>query len=429
MNTRVILQLVLCALLSGGCSSLTPLQNAIVQGNTKKAIQLAGKAGDKIDARDGDGRTALFYASNYCQLGVAEAILGAGADPNLSSDSGSTPLIEAAYDAYPEMVTLLLEHGAEPDLPYRSDGEGSTPLMWGVRENSLPVVLTLIAHDADIDKPDKDGTTPLMLATMEDHRVIAKHLLRLGAQPNRRDSQGRTALHFAAAKGQAHTVERLLVRGADPNEVTGDGSTAASLAGSNGFTDVVKLIENWAPSPRSGNEAARPTLVFRGWSARNESGDMLPSWGRSRELRISIGDLLDLLDATGEFQSIEVGDAASHLTHAMQVELSIDESDNRHVAANVTRAFFSGLLTLGLIPPKSEYSYKSTMTMTVRKGDGTEREYQASASSTGEWVGDPRYNPMPMNTYESTRKAVTFRCYDLLVAELISDAAFFKGPS
>jgi ankyrin repeat protein len=47
-------------------------------------------------------------------LGIARALLAQGADPNVRQQGGWTPLHGAAHSGDPELVQLLLQHGADP---------------------------------------------------------------------------------------------------------------------------------------------------------------------------------------------------------------------------------------------------------------------------------------------------------------------------
>jgi ankyrin repeat protein len=63
-----------------------------------------------------DGRVEVgVVALMVCRSAAAvETLLAAGADPNVSDNQGSTPLMRAALAAGPEAVALLLKAGANP---------------------------------------------------------------------------------------------------------------------------------------------------------------------------------------------------------------------------------------------------------------------------------------------------------------------------
>ncbi|CAK9007951.1 Putative ankyrin repeat protein MM_0045, partial [Durusdinium trenchii] len=71
------------------------------------------KNGAKLDAQDLYGWTALRYAVRADQVEAAEALIEGGADMNLSSKSGRTPLMSAASNGIADMVKLLLDAGAD----------------------------------------------------------------------------------------------------------------------------------------------------------------------------------------------------------------------------------------------------------------------------------------------------------------------------
>ncbi len=72
------------------------------------------------------GRCVLHARGRFPQLEAADAhrsialLLEYGADPNLPSQDGHTPLLDAAAARSPEIVALLLRHGADVNAAYRS---------------------------------------------------------------------------------------------------------------------------------------------------------------------------------------------------------------------------------------------------------------------------------------------------------------------
>jgi uncharacterized protein len=72
----------------------------------------------------------LLKAIEIGQIGVARAYIAEGDDVNEYSESGNCPLLEAASRNDGEMVELLLQNGANPDV---HDLRNNTPLSWAQR--------------------------------------------------------------------------------------------------------------------------------------------------------------------------------------------------------------------------------------------------------------------------------------------------------
>lgn len=79
---------------------------------------------DDIDAPDPTFRaTALMFAADFGQVAAVTLLLEHGADPNARGGSRSTPAIGAAFFGRPECLRILLESGADPSL---ADENGTT---------------------------------------------------------------------------------------------------------------------------------------------------------------------------------------------------------------------------------------------------------------------------------------------------------------
>ena len=115
------------------------------------------------------------------------------------SDDGFTPLHYAAFFGHPEAARLLLERGADLELPARNEQ---------------------FAPEA----------RPLHSALAARQKEVALVLLDAGAEVNAREHQGTTPLHEAAQHGDVELVQLLLERGADPSARLDDGRMPADLA-------------------------------------------------------------------------------------------------------------------------------------------------------------------------------------------------------
>ncbi|KKP25019.1 MAG: hypothetical protein UR12_C0049G0006 [candidate division TM6 bacterium GW2011_GWF2_30_66] len=114
-------------------------------------------------------------------LDIVTLLLNKGADANIASDYGWTPLYWACYKNNLELVKLLLDYGAKESINKVDKLFGKTPLYWACGNDNLDIVTLLLASGADINKADEDGRTPLFLACENNNLEIVKLLLANGA--------------------------------------------------------------------------------------------------------------------------------------------------------------------------------------------------------------------------------------------------------
>jgi len=195
---------------------------------------------------------SLFYAVVTGDLAeVRRLVVDCGVDPNVrKDDKGATPLHAAAEYGYSEIVKVLLEHGAAPNI---RDKYGDTPLHYAAVFGNSKVVKVLLEHGVDPNIRDKYGATPLHYAAAFDYPKIVellpkdlsdydatplqgavefnypevvKLLLEHGANPNIQDYKyGRTPLHDAAKNCHVDVARVLLDHGADPTIRDNEGRT------------------------------------------------------------------------------------------------------------------------------------------------------------------------------------------------------------
>ncbi len=119
--------------------------------------------------------TALISASFQDRVDVVRVLLEYGANPNIQGKNrfDSTALIWASYNGNTNMVWLLLDHGAKPDFQNRF---GYTALMEASRDGHPDVVRLLLEHGADPDLQDEEGRTALDGASLAGHTDIVRLL-------------------------------------------------------------------------------------------------------------------------------------------------------------------------------------------------------------------------------------------------------------
>lgn len=174
--------------------------------------------------------TPLMFA---IQIDNADAVLAIVENPRVDINlfsGGMSPLTEAIEYKKPELIEILLNHRADPNMP---DLHGQTPLGFAIEENFKPAVISLLKHPkTDVNQFSGNGT-PLLYAINAHAFDIAELLLEHGADPNLGTTQNLPALFFAIKRNNEPAVEFLL-----KNEKTDINCL------SNGFTPLAHLLEN-----------------------------------------------------------------------------------------------------------------------------------------------------------------------------------------
>ncbi len=138
--------------------------------NTQSAFERAASTSDAseimrlvtlgfpVDHQDATGRTALWYAVRSQQLDLMVRLLRVGADPDLTDQSGTSPLHLAAASARPtRLAAPLIAYGARMDV---TDQGGQTPLMIVFRADRSGANTAWFLHQgADPFIPGPDGRT------------------------------------------------------------------------------------------------------------------------------------------------------------------------------------------------------------------------------------------------------------------------------
>lgn len=135
---------------------------------------------------------------------------------NLDDRFGKTGLMRSSYTGQEEVVSVLLEAGANVHL---KDDSGHTALILASSQNHIRISQLLLLTGADINKADLIGITPLMHASNSGNEDLVKLLLQAGSSVHLQDLLGRTSLFFAFAGNHNSTGEMLLDFGANINEL------------------------------------------------------------------------------------------------------------------------------------------------------------------------------------------------------------------
>ncbi|XP_067675639.1 uncharacterized protein [Haliotis asinina] len=251
---------------------------AAANGFTRVVELLLDRVGTPIDVKGGNDMTALMYSCYLGHSDLTEWLIHRGADPELLDEEGDnclhltcrggsvdiaksliavdmdinkrgehgrTPLMYASYNGHEEIVKLLLEKGALPNLDVSSIDEKDNCLHLACVKGELRIVKVILDQaKVDIESRGERARTPLMYACRHGQLETVKELLARHANTNVLDETGFSCLHLAAMKGHVPTAEWLLSvgQGIDVDCTNNTGRTPLMYAMRNGHADMVDLL-------------------------------------------------------------------------------------------------------------------------------------------------------------------------------------------
>lgn len=154
------------------------LFDALYEG--ENAVVRLLRSGVSAESVDEDGASALYLAAVSDRPGVVRLLLAAGADPDRACgpEAGDLPLCGAACGGHTEVAEALLAAGARPDL---REQFGFTALRWAVGLGHARTAEVLLAYGADPCLPGPEGESPLLLAARRGSLPTVRALLGHGA--------------------------------------------------------------------------------------------------------------------------------------------------------------------------------------------------------------------------------------------------------
>jgi ankyrin repeat protein len=279
--------------ISAGPYDESAYARALDSGQTP-LVELYLRYGANSDGIMGNGNTPFIQAiTKTVPIKLMDLMLMYNADPNCKNGRGESALFRAINAERLDIVTALIDHGANPNLP------GPKHMLWpsvhqprtlelllqrgadlqrapGVLElatsiNSLEAVSILLKYGAD-PNAKKDGIfTPLCTAIRDDHGGLVDLLIAAGADPNLQASE------FPAFKcithHRAHLLPRILAAGADPSSPRGILETAVA----HNEKDALVLLLERKVDPNARSAAGHTPLTTAIRTGRLEMLDILLS--------------------------------------------------------------------------------------------------------------------------------------------------------
>lgn len=260
-----------------------------------------------------NGTPLIAYAIGLERFDMAAALLQSGADINLVTDNGATPLMLAIQNQVASAVEFATNNGADPNKEILTaaegdhgetisvgiaplhlacqmddarivelliasgadinefDGFGFTPLMWAIREHNQEHCQLLIDAGADIDlDPPTDlpanhlaRLNPLLAAATNENLSMLRTLCEKGVRTDVTDGTKSTALKHASQQGSMAMVEALIKAGADVNLTDREGWTPLMAAAWREHPPVVRALLAAGANP---NTQANDVSEVPGWT-------------------------------------------------------------------------------------------------------------------------------------------------------------------
>ncbi|KLP12329.1 ankyrin 1 [Fusarium fujikuroi] len=214
-----------------------------------------------------DDDSALIHAARADNVEIVNMLLKEGHKVDIQLDDSpyhGTPLVAAARAGYQDIVTALLENGA--DVNYAAPNE-ITPLMSAVLGNEATIAKTFIDAGADINAVS--GANNKWNATHFAYNLpeCMKVLVEAGADINALSADG-TPFYLAACFNQVKVVELLLEHKPDletrcpEGDFTDAGYTPLHCAASCGYNELLRLLlENGADIEAKTPKGGTPLIL------------------------------------------------------------------------------------------------------------------------------------------------------------------------
>lgn len=229
---------------SANRAGITPLYISIHRLHPNVAQYLIERGAD-ITTLDSQGGTILMEAATHKFPELVQLLLSRNVDVNSVDSKGNTALLKAAYADKPEekkaalQITMnLVFAGAQVNVATQ---DGFTPLSEASLSGNLPTVKFLLLHNANVN-PSAGSNNPLMSAAYGGNLAIVKYLLDIGADINAVDTNANNALMYAinAPSSADEIFLELLKRGITNINVPEELSTTHVIwAAQNGYANLI----------------------------------------------------------------------------------------------------------------------------------------------------------------------------------------------
>lgn len=169
-----------------------------------------------------------------------EMLLEAGADPNIPGTRGNSVLLYSAHIGDTELVKLLIKHGADVN---KINDRKECAILPSIYRDDVTLARVLLDAGADPNyRTPEDQNSLILLASYDGSNEMIKMLIRYGGNPALSNHLAYTALHIAAWNGHTDSVKTLLEAGVPHDKQTKDLNTPLALSAHGGHLEVMKIL-------------------------------------------------------------------------------------------------------------------------------------------------------------------------------------------
>ncbi len=235
---------VLAVVSLSGVSHAVDIREAVRNGSAEDVRKLIAKDTSLINDVDDAGDTPLHHACRGGHSNIVSLLVEVGADLDVANGQAMTPLRQAVYSMKPEVVKLLLDRGARTDDSHPMFGSVmNQAFVVTCQNNGDPALVDmLIKHGLAFDASQIDalGMSPLDWAAHFGNVDMARLALDHGAEVDRVSQRlGRSALVAAVSNGHGELVTVLLGYDADVSIADQQGIPPIFYAVDRGRTSIL----------------------------------------------------------------------------------------------------------------------------------------------------------------------------------------------
>ena len=234
----------------------TPLALAVLQA-CLQAVEVLLEVKANPDICNSVGWSTLHMVAEQDACYMIRLLCVAGANTEIQTKLGNTPLCIAAMHGRNDAAAELLKQNANPNA---RNEFGWSAIHYSAAANASKMVRQIgQVNGADLDLKTNEGNTALLLAASQGAKGAIKVLVKAGADLNVKGPAEWSALHFAVDQDDLEVIGILCDDGADVNAMCKEHKTPLMLAVMKVWGKAVRVLLD---------KCADPNLRdLHGWSA------------------------------------------------------------------------------------------------------------------------------------------------------------------